>query len=116
MARVMSPRFTNNQTGALWGFRCGNCFWSYERQDGQTDFWHLLADARAMFEAHDCSHYQPARSPIPMTLPARSGMLIAKQRCPDCLGTGSAVAGVPCSYCEGTGLVSVMEEEDRMAS
>ena len=111
----MLPRFTNDQTGALWGFRCGNCLWSYERQEHQADFWHLLADARAMFEAHDCSQYQPARIPLTLTLPARSGMLLAKHRCPDCLGIGSTLAGVPCSLCEGTGLVSIIEE-DQIAS
>ncbi len=113
MLRGMLPRFTNDQTAALWGFGCENCLWSYERQENQADFWNLLADARAMFEAHDCSHYQPAHSPIPMTLP--SGMLAAKQRCPDCLGIGSTLAGTPCSHCGGAGLVSVIEEE-RMAS
>ncbi len=115
MARVMSPRFTDNQTGALWGFHCGNCLWSYERQEQQADFWHLLADARAMFEAHDCRQYQPARSPVTIMLPARTGLLVPKHRCPDCLGIGSTMGGAPCGHCEGTGLVSVVEE-DRMAS
>ena len=115
MARMMLPRFTDDRTAALWGFGCGNCLWCYQREEKQSDFWTLLADARAMFEAHECSHYQPARSPIPMTLTVRRGMLVARHRCPDCLGIGSILPGTPCSHCEGTGLLSVIEE-DQIAS
>ena len=115
MPRGMLPRFSDDRTGSLWGFRCGNCLWSYERPEHQADFWHLLADARAMFEAHDCSQYQPARSPVTIMLPARAEMLVPKHRCPDCLGIGSGAAGIPCGQCEGTGLVSIIEK-DRIAS
>lgn|SRR5690348_16794760 len=115
MPRGMLPRFSNDRTGSLWGFRCENCLWSYERQEQQSDFWQLLADARAMFEAHDCRQYQPARSRVTIVLPARAELLLAQHRCPDCLGNGGNAAGIPCSQCEGTGLVSIIGE-DQIAS
>ena len=113
MSREMLPRFRSGPKATLRGFECGNCLWSYSCQDGQSDYWQFLADARVMFDAHDCKNYQQVRSVL--AAPHRNGMTFVKCRCADCDGTGSTPAGKPCTNCEGTGLVS-MANDDQIAS
>ncbi len=100
MARAFL-RHIDPRTFMLRGFRCGGCGWSYLGQGGQCDYWELLADARRLFNDHDCGDYSPE---APRGCPKASKII-----CQDCGGSGTKADGVPCTNCEGTGLVSVKE-------